>query len=100
MTKIEAVIFKEYFIKSLEKLENNIQNLFYKKIEILEDKDRISKKLHYGHKIELRCFRISKFRFIFVLEENKAVFLDVMYREIDYKYNYMDKLFEIYKHGN
>jgi hypothetical protein len=61
----------------------------------------ISKKLNMReNNIEFRCFRIGKFRFIYVLEETRAIFLDVMYRELGYKHNYMDKLLEVYKHGN
>ena len=98
---IEATIFKEYFMKSFNKLETNTKRLFYTKIEILETNDYISKKLNMReNNIEFRCFRIGKFRFVYVLEDTRAIFLDVMYRERGYKHNYMDKLLEVYKHGN
>jgi mRNA-degrading endonuclease RelE of RelBE toxin-antitoxin system len=100
MQKIEIVRFKEYFIKSFDKLEDRLKVTFFKKIEILENKDYISKRLHYKeHICEMRYFRIGKFRFIFVLKDNTATFLDVMYRELDYKDKYLNLLLEIYKNG-
>lgn len=100
MNKIEIIMFKEHFIESFEKLEDRIKNTFYKKLEILENKDYISKRLHYKeHLYEMRYFRIGKWRFIFVVKDDKATFLDVMYRELGYKDNYLEKLIKIYKNG-
>lgn len=96
----EQVIFKEYFLEHFEKLEEQLKTLFFKKIERIEKKDNITKRLHFSNsKYQLRCLRIGQFRFIFVSEGLRAIFLDVMYRELNYTDNYMQKLLKVYKYG-
>lgn len=101
MQQIQAIIFKEYFFKKFNKLDIDIKNIFYSKLEILETKDYISKPLHFKeHDIDLRSIRIGKLRFLFVLDDYKAIFLDVMYRELDYKPEYLKRLYKVYKYSN
>ena len=96
--KIEVIKFKKYFFNNFNKLDNHIQDIFYKKLEIIETNDYITKQLKFGeHPYEIRCLRIGKQRFIFILKDNIATFLDVMYRELGYQSTYMKKLIKIYE---
>lgn len=100
MQKIEVIKFKKYFFKNFERLEEHIKDTFYKKLELIENGKHITKKLHYKEHIhEIRCLRIGKFRFIFILKDNIATFLDVMYRELGYKNKYINNLITVYENG-
>lgn len=96
--KIEIIKFKKYFFNNFNKLDNHIQETFYKKLEIIETNDYITKQLKFGeHPYEIRSLRIGKHRFIFILKDNMATFLDVMCRELGYPASYMNKLIKIYE---
>ena len=101
MNKTEVIIFKDYFMKHFKKLDIDLKNIFYKKLEVLEKKDYISKRLRFKEQdVDLRCIRIGKYRFIYIQEDYKAIFLDIMYRDDGYKTTYLQKLCKIYKNGN
>lgn len=100
MNEIEIIKFRKYFFKNFNKLDKDVQDIFFKKLEVIEEKDYITKRLQFKeYKYEVRCLRIGKQRFIYIFKDNIATFLDVMYRELGYPSNYINKLIKVYEHG-
>lgn len=100
MNIIEKVEFREYFMKDLLHLPNNLQDRFYNKVEQIEKDDNISNRILFRtKKIEMRKFRIGKYRFIFIKDNNIITFVGLLWRNHGYCDNYLSQLIKIYKNG-